>query len=120
SHTDAKQRAAQSVQKGFEVAIADFAKPEELKRALGGVEKLFLLCAPVPELPQLEGNAVDAAKSAGAKHIVKLSAIGAGEGAHTFARGHQASERKVHDSGLAYTFLRPTGFTHNFLLCACT
>ena len=114
------QRAAASAPKGVEVAIADFVKPEELKRAVRGVEKLFLLCAPVPELPQLENNAVDAAKSAGVKHIVKLSAIGAGEGAHAFARGHQASERKVHDSGLAYTFLRPTGFMQNFLLYAGT
>lgn len=114
------QRAAASAPKGVEVAIADFAKPEELSRAFRGVEKLFLLCAPVPELPQLENNAVDAAKSAGVKHIVKLSAIGAGEGAHTFARGHQASERKVRESGIAYTFLRPTGFMQNFLLYAGT
>jgi uncharacterized protein YbjT (DUF2867 family) len=110
------QQAAASAPKGIEVAIADFAKPEELKQALRGVEKLFLLCAPVPELPQLEANAVDAAKSAGVKHIVKLSAIGAGEGAHTFARGHQAAERKLRESGIAYTFLRPNGFMENFLL----
>ena len=114
------QQAAAAAPKGVEVAIADFAKPEELQRALRGVEKLFLLCAPVPELPQLESNAVDAAKSAGVKHIVKLSAIGAGEGAHTFARGHQASERKLRESGIAYTFLRPNGFMQNFLLYAGT
>src|SRR5256714_14236880 len=114
------QQAGASAPKEVDVAIADFAKPEELQRAFRGVERLFLLCAPVPELPQLEGNAVDAAKSAGVKHIVKLSAIGAGEGAHTFARGHQASEGKLRESGIAYTLLRPNGFMQNFLLYAGT
>ena len=105
---------------GAEVAIADFADPDTLWAAMRGVERMFLLCAPVPNLAELEGNAIDAAKAAGVKHIVKLSVIGAAEAAHTFAKPHHEVEEKLRKSGIRWTLLRCNGFMQNFLQFAGT
>jgi uncharacterized protein YbjT (DUF2867 family) len=105
---------------GAEVAIADFSDPVTLRTAMRGIERLFLLCAPVPNLAELEGNAIDAAKAAGVKHIVKLSVIGAPEAAHTFAKPHHEVEEKLRQSGLRWTLLRCNGFMQNFLQFAGT
>jgi uncharacterized protein YbjT (DUF2867 family) len=105
---------------GAEVAIADFNDPDTLRAAMRGVERLFLLCAPVPNLAELEGNAIDAAKAAGVKHIVKLSVIGAAEAAHTFAKPHHQVEEKLRKSGIRWTLLRCNGFMQNFLQFAGT
>src|SRR5256885_6018458 len=95
--------------------IADYTRAEELRAAMRGVERIFLACAPVPNLAELEGNAIDAAQQSGVKHIVKLSVIGAESGAHEFARPHQKVEEKLRASGLAWTLLRANGFMQNFL-----
>ena len=105
---------------GAEVAIADFSDPATLRSAMRGVERVFLLCAPVPNLAELEGNAIDAAQAAGVKHIVALSVIGAAEAAHTFARPHHEVEEKLRRSGVQWTLLRCNGFMQNFLQFAGT
>ena len=105
---------------GAEVAIADFSDPATLRAAMRGVERVFLLCAPVPNLAELEGNAIDAAKASGVKHIVNLSVIGAAEAAHMFAKPHHEVEEKLKKSGLSWTLLRCNGFMQNFLQFAGT
>ena len=57
---------------------------------------------------------VDEAKRAGVQRIVKLSVYGAAEEAFTFARWHRGVEKHIEASGLAWTFLRPSGFMQNF------
>jgi uncharacterized protein YbjT (DUF2867 family) len=60
---------------GLEGVIMDYVKPETIRPALQGVEKIFLVGPPVRELPALEANFVKEARAAGLKHIVKLSAL---------------------------------------------
>ena len=105
---------------GAEAVIADFSDSAALRVAMRGVERMFLLCAAVPNLGDLEGNAIDAAKAAGVKHIVKLSVIGAAEAAHMFAQPHHEVEEKLRDSGMRWTLLRCNGFMQNFLQFADT
>src|SRR4029077_14965747 len=64
---------------GTETAIADFARPETLGAALNGVESVYLVCSPIPELVQLESNMIDMCVAAGVKHVVQSSALGAGD-----------------------------------------
>jgi uncharacterized protein YbjT (DUF2867 family) len=98
---------------GLEGVIMDYAKPETIRAALHGVEKIFLVAPPVRDLPTLEANFVKQVRAAGRKHIVKLSALGGRES--MFPSGHRDSEENIEASGLPYTFLRPNGFMQNLV-----
>ncbi|MGH9367391.1 MAG: SDR family oxidoreductase [Thermoanaerobaculia bacterium] len=94
-----------------EAVRLDFDRPETFAPALDGVDKLFLLTSGGTER---EGAAVEAAKKAGVKHLVKLSVWGAEENAFLFGRAHRQIEQKIEASGIPYTFLRPNSFMQNF------
>jgi uncharacterized protein YbjT (DUF2867 family) len=100
---------------GLTVVMADFADRESLRRALDGVETLFLVCSPIPQLVELENNVIDASREKGVKHIVLHSALGAGDYAKSFPSWHRVVEDRLKASGLAYTLLRPNGFMQNIL-----
>ena len=112
-HSEAKARAAR--EKGIDAAVIDFARPEALGEAFKGCEKLFLLGPSVPDQTQLEINAVEAARAAGVRHIVKLSVWGADKEDFSFADVHRPVEKAIETSGMAWTFLRPNGFMQNFV-----
>src|SRR5256712_7518256 len=98
---------------GLEGVIMDYAKPETIRQALHGVEKIFLVGPPVRDLPALEANFVKEVRAAGRQHIVKLSALGGRES--MFPSGHRDSEENIEASALPYTFLRPNGFMQNLV-----
>jgi uncharacterized protein YbjT (DUF2867 family) len=98
---------------GLEGVIMDYAKPETIRPALHGVEKIFLVGPAVRELPAFEANFVKEVRAAGRKHIVKLSVLGGRES--MFPSGHRDSEENIEASGLPYTFLRPNGFMQNLV-----
>lgn len=98
---------------GAEVVIADFADRESLPKALKGVESVFLVCSPIPDLVKLESNVVDACKEAGVRRIVQNSAMGAGEVEGSFPNWHKAVEERIEASGIAHTILRPDTFMQN-------
>jgi uncharacterized protein YbjT (DUF2867 family) len=98
---------------GLEGVIVDYAKPETIRPALQGVDKIFLVGPPVRDLAALEANFVKEVRAAGRKHIVKLSALGGRES--TFPSGHRDSEENIEASDLPYTFLRPNGFMQNLV-----
>lgn len=100
----------QNVPKGVDSVALDFDKPETIRPALAGVDTVFLLSTMVDP----ERKVVDEAKRAGVKRIVKLSVYGAAEEGFTFARWHRAVEKHIEASGVAWTFLRPSGFMQNF------
>ncbi len=64
---------------GTEAVIADFSNKASLATALDGVESVYLVCSPIPDLAQLEGNAIEASEAAGVQRIVLNSALGAGD-----------------------------------------
>lgn len=100
---------------GTETVIADFAKPETLGAALKGVGAVYLVCSPIPELPQLEGNVIDACVAAGVKHVVQNSAMGAGDYDKSFPSWHRKVEDKLKSTRLTRTILRPNSFHQNVL-----
>ena len=95
--------------------IADFADRGSLGRALEGVEAVYLVCSPVRELVELEGNMVDACRAAGMRHVVLNSALGAGDYRKSFPSWHRRVEDKLSASGLDYTIVRPNSFVQNIL-----
>ena len=109
-------KAAAIKKPGIEVVQGDLAKPATLDAALAGIERVLLLSAPDPKQVELQGNLVEAARRAGVRHIVKFSAFSADpEARSTFPRWHGQTERQIRDSGMAWTFLRPTFFMQNLL-----
>ena len=61
---------------GVETVIMDYAKPETIRPALQGIEKIFLVGPPVRDLPTMEANFIKEVRATGLKHVVKLSALG--------------------------------------------
>ena len=98
-----------------EIVKGDLDDAASLSAALKGVDKLFLLTSGV-DGPRLEEKAIDQAKAAGVKHVVKLSVIGAEYEALSFGKWHRKSEKKLEASGLAWTFIRPGNFMSNALM----
>ncbi len=104
---------------GGEVAVGDLADRKAVAAALAGVEKLFLLTPPSPDIARLEARVAKEARKAGVRHIVKLSAWGTGHpNPATFMAWHRESEKAVEKTGVAYTHLRPNAFMQNFLMFA--
>jgi len=103
------------VPQGAIAVIADFADKPSLRRALEGVDTVYLVCSPVRELVELESNMIDACREAGVKHVVLNSALGAGDFAKSFPSWHRKVEDKLKGSGMAYTILRPNGFMQNLI-----
>lgn len=100
---------------GTAAVIADFAKKETLAEALRDVDSVYLVCSPVPDLAQLEGNLIEASVTAGVRHIVLSSALGAGDYAKSFPSWHRKVEDKLKSTGIAFTILRPNSFHQNVL-----
>jgi len=97
-----------------EVVVGDLAHPETLSAAFAGVERVFLM-DPSHGL-DLTRNAVAAARDAGVQRIVNLSSIGAGvDPMPIMGRSFVAREAMIHESGIAWTFLRPSTFMSNAL-----
>jgi uncharacterized protein YbjT (DUF2867 family) len=103
---------------GVEVAVGDLSKPETLDAALAGVDRVFLLSPPDPDQVRLQGNLIDAARRAGARHVVKVSVAGGPDSGTQIGRWHWATEKQLEVSGLAFTFLRPTSYMQQLLMFA--
>jgi len=98
---------------GIEAVIIDYNRPETLRAAFQGCDQLFLLGPNAANQPELERNAVEAAKAAGVRHIVKQSVMGAAQESYSLAKVHRPGEKAIESSGLAWTFLRPNSFMQN-------
>jgi uncharacterized protein YbjT (DUF2867 family) len=94
----------------------DYAKPETIAAAVKGADRVFVLTPFQQDQVELGNRLVDAAKAAGVRHIVKLSAIGSDmEPGIQLGRWHRAVERHLEATGIAYTILRPANFMDNFI-----
>lgn len=111
---DAAKAKAQFDRK-VEVVEGNFDAPETLRTAVNGVEKVFSLTFG-PQTREHEKSLAEAAKKAGARHIVKLSALG-GDNAtrNNIRQWHDEGAQAIRDAGMALTVLLPTGFMSNAL-----
>ena len=93
---------------GAQAAEASYDDPEAMRRALAGVETLFMVsAAEAADRVRQHIAAIDAAVAAGVGRIVYLSFLGAApEATFTFARDHWHTEEHVRATGVRHTFLR--------------
>jgi uncharacterized protein YbjT (DUF2867 family) len=98
-----------------EVVEGDMARPESLVEALRGVERAMLISSSDPTMLETQSSFIDAARNAGVKHVVKLSGIIPElDSPFRFARMHAEIEKRLEDSGLAYTHLRAGEFMPSY------
>ena len=98
---------------GIDAVVIDYNQPDTLRAAFESCDSLFLLGPNDLKQTELEINAVEAAKHAGVKHIVKQSVLGAVGESYSLAKIHGPVEKAIVASGLAWTFLRPNSFMQN-------
>jgi uncharacterized protein YbjT (DUF2867 family) len=100
---------------GTSTVIADFSKKDTLPAALEGINSVYLVCSPIPQLIELEWNMIDACVASGVGHIVLNSALGAREWRKSFPSWHRRVEDKLKSTKISFTILRPNSFHQNIL-----
>ncbi|MDO3647565.1 SDR family oxidoreductase [Nocardia mangyaensis] len=99
---------------GIEVVRVDYREPATFAAAMTGIEAAFLNGVPGPDGTGTDAALVEAARTAGVRRVVKLSAIGTGDprlaGPGSW---HVPGEEAVRESGLEWTILRPNTFASN-------
>jgi uncharacterized protein YbjT (DUF2867 family) len=71
------QKDAQKAPSGTSAILADFSSKDSLAAALAGVDVVFLVCSPIPQLVELESNVIEVSRQAAVK---QLSQFGPGRG----------------------------------------
>ncbi|MFI9720435.1 NAD(P)H-binding protein [Streptomyces sp. NPDC052396] len=101
---------------GVEVVAGDFEDGASLERAVRGATAVFALSGAGPAIPGHDRALIGAATAAGVRRVVKLSSIGMKGAEPPF--WHEAGEQAARESGLGWTFLRPSAFASNALAWA--
>jgi uncharacterized protein YbjT (DUF2867 family) len=104
---------------GVDVRIGDLEKPWTLAPAFEGAHTVWLLTPPGPRAPEQSSNGLWAARQAGARHVVRMSAVNAAFNAPTInSRLHALSDAELAASGIPFTILKPHFFAQNLMLTA--
>lgn len=99
-----------------EIVEIDFEEPESLHAAFTHADKVCMIVPFANDQVQMAKTLIDEAKKAGVKHIVSLSAMGAdAEHGILMGRMHREVEEYIKQSGISYTFLRPSSFMQNYI-----
>ena len=108
--------AARAPRLGGEVAVTDYSNAASSRKALAGVDVLFMVSAGENQnRVQQHRVFVDAAAAAGVGHIVYTSFLAAAPDAtFTLSRDHWYTEQHIRESGMAWTFLRDSFYLDFF------
>ncbi len=100
---------------GVTVREADYSKPETLKTAFTGVDKLLLISSSEVGQRSAQHQAViDAAKEAGVKLVAYTSLLNLENSTLLLAHEHRDTEAALKSSGLSYVLLRNGWYTENY------
>ncbi len=116
-HTPSKAGKLKEV--GVEVVEGDLSRPRTLAHAFDGADAFMSIVPNGPLAPQQASSALHAAREAGVKHVVRLSAVGAAHDAPTVnSRLHALSDTELEKRGGSWTILRPHFFMQNLFMAA--
>ncbi|MGA7585857.1 MAG: SDR family oxidoreductase [Rouxiella badensis] len=100
---------------GVDVRQADYSKPETLKTAFSGVDKLLLISSSeVGQRTAQHQAVIDAAKQAGVKLIAYTSLLNLDSSPLLLAKEHRDTEAALKSSGVPYVLLRNGWYTENY------
>lgn len=100
----------------YPTQIIDFGDVDSMSNAFKGHDTLFLLLPLHPLMVDWAKNAVNAAKNAGVKHIVRSSGLGTDINSVYFLPKLQGSiDDYIKASGLSFTITAPNNFMQNFI-----
>jgi len=101
---------------GCTAVVADFEDPEALARACEGATKAFLVTPAHLDMRRWKANVITAAVTAGVKHMVMSTGLGASPKARlVFGIWHSESQELLKASGMDWTLIQPTYFMQNLL-----
>jgi uncharacterized protein YbjT (DUF2867 family) len=107
-------RADELFEQRVDIHVGDLERPGlSLAKALAGIDGVFLV-TDGPDLDSRDREVAVAAKSAGVRHVVKLSTLDVYTGVGTGA-WHARGEAAVRESGVVFTFIQSAGFMSNAL-----
>ncbi|MFD3943186.1 SDR family oxidoreductase [Streptomyces sp. NPDC058579] len=110
-----KAKAAALAERGVELRIADYSKPETLAGAFQAGDRVLLISgSEVGQRVAQHAAVIDAAKAEGVAQLAYTGILGGPEADFDLAAEHRATETLILDSGLPYTFLRNGWYTENY------
>lgn len=108
------EKAADLAARGVEIRQADYTKPDTLRTAFAGAEKLLLISSnEVGQRVPQHLAVIAAAKSAGVQFLAYTSVLRADSSTLALAAEHKATEEAIRASGLKFVFLRNGWYVEN-------
>ncbi|KAI9812171.1 MAG: hypothetical protein M1827_004837 [Pycnora praestabilis] len=104
---------------GLDIRHGDFTKPETLRKAFSGAQKLLIVSYPsIAHRVRVDAhqNAIDAAKAVGVEHLYYTSLAFAGDSKAAVMQAHIETEAYLKRSGLTYTILREGIYSESYPL----
>jgi uncharacterized protein YbjT (DUF2867 family) len=99
---------------GVETVTGDLEDVDSLRSAVAGAERMFLLCGPTEDEVTLNRNAIDVARDAGIRLLVRSSILGSDAASQaTFVRDHGRCDEYLRASGVPHAIVRPNLFLQN-------
>src|SRR5690606_32128373 len=90
-----------------QIRIGDFDDPESVRRALAGIERVFVTCVEDARMLERQRAFLEAARGSELRHIVRIGAIGADPASErVLDRWHGELEREVEQLGIGFCHVR--------------
>jgi uncharacterized protein YbjT (DUF2867 family) len=99
----------------IERVIGDLHDPSVVRKALQGVERLFMLPVLFDSNHSADRLLLQEAKQTGVKHVVMISSSTVRWDTNGIGGLHREKEQLVEQTGISWTFLRPGAFMSNVL-----
>ncbi|MEV8587678.1 SDR family oxidoreductase [Streptomyces sp. NPDC051180] len=110
-----KEKAADLAERGVELRIADYGRPETLAEVFEAGDRVLLISgSEVGQRVAQHGAVIDAARAAGVAQLAYTGVLGGDDADFDLAAEHKETERLILASGLPHTFLRNGWYTENY------
>ena len=109
-------KAADWAARGVELVQGDLNDPASVRAAMEGIDRAVLILPNSEEQERLELSFIETAKQAGIAWLLKVSSPEAVRGTTSpIPLAHIAAEDAIMESGMNWTFVRPTFFMQNLI-----